>query len=125
MGCPIRRCLIGLAVSCGELRLPCFAFSQAKTWLGRSCPLSPVWDASIVAEATTARGFRTVRVGKRNSAQNALAANRAAAFGGISLRAISPRRAVAAIGLGIRRFHPNGHNQNAHARDGAHSALHG
>ena len=51
---------------------------------------------------------------KRSSARNA-AANRAAALGGIGLRGIGSSRAVAAIGLCIRRLHPNGHSQNAHA----------
>src|SRR5262249_22077207 len=73
-----------------------------------------VREAAIVAEATTARGFRTVRVGKRNGALNA-AGNRAAALGCIGLRGIGSRRAVAAIELRIRRLHPNGHGQDAHA----------
>src|SRR6266566_3633111 len=83
-----------------------------------------VREASIVAKATTACGFRTVRVGKRSSARNALAANRATALRGIGLRGIGSSRAVAAIGLCIRRLHPNGHSQNAHAHDTGQSALH-
>ena len=71
---------------------------------------------SIVAKATTACGFRTVWVGKRSSGRNALAANRAAALGDIGLRGIGSSRAVAAIGLCIRRLHPNGHSQNAYAQ---------
>ena len=55
---------------------------------GQSRGFSPVREGSIVAKATTACGFRTVRVGKRGSAQNALAANRAAALGGIGGRVI-------------------------------------
>src|SRR5262245_38197781 len=73
---------------------------------------------SIVAKVTTACGFRTVWVGKRSSGRNALAANRAArALGDIGLRGIGSSRAVAPIGLCIRRFHPNGHSQNAYACD--------
>src|SRR5215467_599531 len=72
---------------------------------------------SIVAKVTTACGFRTVWVGKRSSGGNALAANRAAALGDIGLRGIGSSRAVAPIGLCIRRFHPNGHSQNAYACD--------
>src|SRR5215510_9442800 len=49
-----------------------------------------VREAAIVAEATTAGGFRTVRVGKRNSALNA-AGNRAAALGWIGLGGIGSR----------------------------------
>src|SRR5262245_58643422 len=75
-----------------------------------------VREAAIVAKAATAGGFRTVRVGKRNGALNA-PGNRAAAWGHIWLRGIGSRRAVAAIGLRIRRLHPNGHGQNAHACD--------
>jgi hypothetical protein len=74
--------------------------------------------------STTACGFRTIRVGKRSSAQNALAANRAAALGCIGLRGIGSSRAVAAIGLCIRRLHPNGHSQDPHACDTGESALH-
>src|SRR5262249_58510260 len=37
--------------------------------------VSPVRDASVVAETTTACGLRTIRIGKRNGARNALAAN--------------------------------------------------
>src|SRR5262249_17017627 len=62
-------------------------------------------EAAIVAKATTARGFRTVRVGKRNGARNA--GNRAAALGWIGLRDIGSRRAVAAIGLRVRPLRPN------------------
>src|SRR2546426_7231362 len=82
-----------------------------------------VREASIVANATTARGFRTVRVGKRNSARNA-AGNRAAALGWIGLRGIGSRRAVAPIGLSIRHLHPNGHSQNAHACDTGQGEFH-
>src|SRR5262249_11006944 len=73
--------------------------------------VSPMRDGSIVAETTTACGFRTIRIGKRNNARNALAANRAAALGGIGLRRIGSSWAVAAIGLGIRRLHPKRHGQ--------------
>src|SRR5262249_1302027 len=82
-----------------------------------------VREAAIVAEATTAGGFRTVRVGKRNSALNA-AGNRAAALGWIGLGGIGSRWAVAAIELRIRRLHRNGHGQNAHACDADQRALH-
>src|SRR6478672_2684479 len=91
---------------------------------GQSRGFSPVGEGSIVAKATTACGFRTVRVGKRGSAQNALAANRAAALGGIGGRGIGSSRAVAAIGLCIRGLHPDGHSQNAHACDSGQNALH-
>src|SRR5215470_9475185 len=70
--------------------------------------VSTIRQASIVTNITTSCGFRTVRVGKRNSARNA-AGNRAAALGWIGLRGIGSSRAVAAIGLCIRRLHPNGH----------------
>src|SRR5215510_8339537 len=86
--------------------------------------ISPVREGSIVAKATTTGGFRTVRVGKRSSAQTALAAKRAGALGGVGLRGIGSSRAVAAIGLRIRRFHANRHSQNAHACDAGQSALH-
>src|SRR5262249_16192354 len=87
--------------------------------------VSPVPEVLIVAKATTARGCRTVRVGIAGSvARNAPAANQAAALGGIGLRAIGPRRAVAAVGLRIRRLHADGHGQNAHACDADQSALH-
>jgi hypothetical protein len=56
-----------------------------------------VRDGLIVAKATTACGFWTVRVGKRNSARSALAANRATALGGVGLRGIGSSRAVASI----------------------------
>src|SRR5215469_9708971 len=82
--------------------------------------VSTIRQASIVTNITTSCGFRTVRVGKRNSARNA-AGNRAAALGWIGLRGIGSSRAVAAIGLCIRRLHPNGHSQNAHACDDRHS----
>src|SRR5262249_23665997 len=82
-----------------------------------------VREAAIVAEAATAGGFRTVRVGKRNGARNA-AGNGAAALGRIGLRGIDSRRAVAAIGLRIRRLHPDGPGPNAHACDADQRALH-
>src|SRR4029453_14077523 len=105
----------------GGAALPsCYKSDCASSFLAR-LPLDE--DALIVPKAATAGGFRTVRVGKRNSARNALAADRAAAFWGIGLRGIGSSRAVAAIGLCIRRLHPNGHSQNAHACDGQ-SALH-
>src|SRR5262249_42630995 len=63
-------------------------------------------DALIVPKAATAGGFRTVRVGKRNSARNALAANRAAALWGIGLRGIGSSRPVAAVGLWNCRLPP-------------------
>src|SRR5215510_7642796 len=77
--------------------------------------ISPVREGSIVAKATTAGGFRTVRVGKRSSVQTALAAKRAGSLGGVGLRGIGSSRAVAAIGLRIRRLRANRHSQNAHA----------
>src|SRR5215831_1545691 len=86
--------------------------------------ISPVREGSIVAKATTAGGFRTVRIGKRSSAQTALAANRAGALGGVGLRGVGSSRAVAAIGLRIRRFDANRHSQNAHACDAGQGALH-
>src|SRR5262249_40283116 len=85
---------------------------------------SPVRDGSIVTEAAAAGSFRTVRVGKRNGARTALAANRAAALRGIGLRRIDPRRTIAAIGLRMRRLQPGGHGQNTPACDNAQSALH-
>src|SRR5262249_52406606 len=78
--------------------------------------VSAIRQASIVTNITTSCGFRSVRVGKRNGARNA-AGNRAAALGWIGLRGVGSSRAVAAIGLCIRRLHPNGHSQNAHACD--------
>jgi hypothetical protein len=84
---------------------------------------SSVRDASIVAKGTSACGFRTVRVGKRNCARNA-AGNRATALGCIALRGIGSRRAIAAIGLRIGRHYPNGHSQNARVCDARQSALH-
>src|SRR5262249_51946386 len=72
---------------------------------------SPVRDGSVVAEAAAAGGFWTVRVGKRSGAQTALAANRAAGLRGIALRRICSRRAVAAIGLGVRRPHSSDQGQ--------------
>src|SRR5258708_22167328 len=72
----------------------------------QSRAFSPVGEGSIVAKAATACGFRTVRVGKRSSAQNALTANRAAALGGIGGRVIGSSRAAAADGLWLRRLPP-------------------
>src|SRR5215510_2735135 len=43
--------------------------------------ISPVREGSIVAKATATGGFRTVRVGKRSSAQTALAADHPGALG--------------------------------------------
>src|SRR5262249_2964425 len=72
--------------------------------------VSPVPEILIVAEASTARGCRTVRVGIAGSvAWNAPAANRAAALGGMGLRSIGSRRPVAGVGLCIRRVHAHGH----------------
>src|SRR5262249_40577599 len=84
--------------------------------------VSTIRQASIVTNITTSCGFRTVRVGKRNSARNA-AGNRAAALGWIGLWNIGSSSAVAAIGLCICRLHPNGHSQNAHACDTGQSAY--
>src|SRR5262249_54392040 len=84
--------------------------------------VSTIRQASIVTNITTS-GFRTVWVGKRNSARNA-AGNRAAALGWIGLRGIGSSSAVAAIGLCIRRLRPNGRGQNAHDCDSGQSALH-
>src|SRR5262245_66656528 len=84
---------------------------------------SPVRKGSIVAKATTTGGFRTVRVGKRSSARTALAAKRAGALGGVGLRGIGSSRAVAAIGLRIRRLDANRHSQNAHDYDPDRSVL--
>src|SRR5262249_1643612 len=84
--------------------------------------VSTIRQASIVTNITTSCGFRIVRVGKRNSARNA-AGNRATALGWIGLRRIGSSSPVAAIGLGIRRLHPNGHSQNAHACDTGQSAY--
>src|SRR5262249_16020300 len=78
--------------------------------------VSTIRQATIVTNITTSCGFRTVRVGKRNSARNA-AGNRAAALGWIGLRGVGSSRAVPVIGLRIPRPHPNGHSQNAHACD--------
>src|SRR5437879_4367306 len=104
------------------------ATSSPKRFAGRLKVFffSPVPEVLIVAKATSARGCGTVRVvGKgRSIARNAPAANRAAALGGIGLRGIGSRRAVAAVGLRIRRLHLNGHGQNAHACDADQSALH-
>src|SRR5262249_863390 len=103
------------------------ATSLPKRFAGRAKVFffSPVPEVLIVAKATTARGCRTVRVGiARSVARNAPAANRAGALGGIGLRAIGSRRSVAPVGLRIRRLHPNGHSQNAHACDADQSALH-
>src|SRR5262249_23083000 len=86
--------------------------------------ISPVREGSIVAKATTAGGFRTVPVGKRSGARNALAANRVSALGGVGLRGIGSSRAVAVIGLRIRRLYANSHGQNAHACDTSQSTLH-
>src|SRR6516225_9007929 len=103
------------------------ATSLSKRFVGRAKVFffSPVPEVLIVAEATAARGCRTVRVGiARGVARNAPAANRATALGNIGLRAIGSRGAVAAVGLRIRRLRPNGHGQNAHACDADQSALH-
>ncbi len=84
---------------------------------------SPVPKILIVAEASAARGLRTVRVDIRSSARSA-AANRAAALGRIGWRGIGSTSPVGAIGLCIRALHPNGHSQNAHAYESDESALH-
>src|SRR5215831_15923632 len=86
--------------------------------------ISPVREGSIVAKATTPGGFWTVRVGKRSSAQTAPAADRPGALGNGGLRGIGSSRAVAAIGLRIRRLDANRHSQNARAYDAGQSALH-
>src|SRR5262249_42768161 len=69
---------------------PSYSGRRNKGLLGRETGGTPnssrslvsirTWDGSIVAEVATACGFRTVRVGKRSSAQNALTANRATAL---------------------------------------------
>src|SRR2546428_6121975 len=91
------------------------ATSSPKRFAGRLKVFffSPVPEVLIVAKATTARGCRTVRVvGKgRSIARNAPAANRAAALGGIGLRGIGSRRAVAAGGLRLLRPQPKGGRQ--------------
>src|SRR5262249_25828643 len=84
----------------------------------------PRGGGRIVAKATTAGGFRTVRIGKRSSAQIALAAKRAGSLGGVGLRGIGSSRVVAAIGLRIRRLHANRDSQNAHACETGQRALH-
>src|SRR6201989_152836 len=119
---PARRCLIRIVASCEELRLPPCAFAKQKR--GWVQAVSPVRDGSVVAEAATAGGFWTIRVGKRKSARTALAANRAATLRRIGLRRIRSRRPRAAIRLAVRSFHPKRHVQNSHACENAESAAH-
>src|SRR4029077_11162424 len=104
------RFLWGIALAALCLR------KQKRGWIQA---VSPVRDGSIVAEAATAGGFWTIRVGKRKSARTGLAAKRGATLRRIGLRRIRSRRAIAAIRLGVRHFHPKGHGQNAHACENA------
>src|SRR5258708_39610421 len=83
----------------------------------QSRAFSPVGEGSIVAKAATACGFRTVRVGKRSSAQNALTANRAAALGGIGGRGIGSGRGGGGRGLWVPRLPPAGYSPKKPACD--------
>src|SRR6266498_2797998 len=84
---------------------------------------SPVPEILIVAEASAARGLRTVRVDIRSSGRSA-AANRAAALRRVGWRGIGSTSTVGAVGLCIRRLSGEGHSQNPRAYESDESALH-